>query len=59
MVLQLLTKQCGVWQSVHIDDIYPEDSSMPKIQELQKRTLSEIFISHEKKTTSTTAIGRY
>ena len=58
-ILQLLTIQCGVWQSVHIDDIYPEDSRMPKIQDLQKRTLSEIFISHAKKTIPMPEIERY
>ncbi|KAH3728508.1 hypothetical protein DPMN_054465, partial [Dreissena polymorpha] len=36
--------QCGVWHSVHIDDLYPEDSRLPSINEIQNKALSELFL---------------
>ncbi|XP_052242489.1 E3 ubiquitin-protein ligase rnf213-alpha-like [Dreissena polymorpha] len=35
--------QCGMWHSVHIDDLYAEDSCFPCIGDIQGKTLSELF----------------
>ncbi|WAR07285.1 R213A-like protein [Mya arenaria] len=37
--------QCGRWHSVHIDDLWPENTQMPDIQDLQGKTVSGIFHS--------------
>ncbi|XP_052808702.1 E3 ubiquitin-protein ligase rnf213-alpha-like isoform X1 [Mya arenaria] len=37
--------QCGRWHSVHIDDLCPESTQMPDIQDLQGKTVSGIFHS--------------
>jgi len=51
-LLQILLNhfQCGIWHSVHIDDLHP-DSNMLEIQELRGRTIGDIFISIVKKHT--------
>ncbi|XP_052808680.1 E3 ubiquitin-protein ligase rnf213-alpha-like isoform X1 [Mya arenaria] len=35
--------QCGRWHSAHIDDLCPESTQMPDIQDLQGKTVSSIF----------------
>ncbi|KAH3735719.1 hypothetical protein DPMN_042254 [Dreissena polymorpha] len=35
--------QCGEWHSVHIDDLYPEDTTLPRINEIQDKAVSELF----------------
>ncbi|XP_052808603.1 E3 ubiquitin-protein ligase rnf213-alpha-like isoform X2 [Mya arenaria] len=37
--------QCGRWHSAHIDDLCPESTQMPDIQDLQGKTVSGIFHS--------------
>ncbi|WAR07210.1 RN213-like protein, partial [Mya arenaria] len=37
--------QCGRWHSAHIDDLCPESTQMPDIQDLQGKTVSGIFYS--------------
>ncbi|XP_052243455.1 E3 ubiquitin-protein ligase RNF213-like [Dreissena polymorpha] len=35
--------QCGVWHSAHIDDLFVEDDSMPPINYLVNKRISDIF----------------
>ncbi|XP_052243691.1 E3 ubiquitin-protein ligase rnf213-alpha-like [Dreissena polymorpha] len=35
--------QCGEWHSVHIDDLYPEDTNLPSINQIQDKAVSELF----------------
>lgn len=35
--------QCGVWRSVHIDDLYTENMNMPSIQEMQGKSVAGLF----------------
>ncbi|XP_060597648.1 E3 ubiquitin-protein ligase rnf213-alpha-like, partial [Ruditapes philippinarum] len=35
--------QCGVWQSVHIDDLYTADMNMPKLRDMQDKSVAKIF----------------
>ncbi|WAR07278.1 R213A-like protein [Mya arenaria] len=40
---QQFTNRCGRWHSAHIDDLCPESTQMPDIQDLQGKTVSSIF----------------
>ncbi|XP_060586347.1 E3 ubiquitin-protein ligase rnf213-alpha-like [Ruditapes philippinarum] len=35
--------QCGVWQSVHIDDLYTADMNMPALRDMQDKSVAKIF----------------
>ncbi|WAR11571.1 R213A-like protein [Mya arenaria] len=35
--------QCGVWRSVHIDEIHSDEESTPHIRDLKGKALSEVF----------------
>ncbi|KAH3727158.1 hypothetical protein DPMN_053084, partial [Dreissena polymorpha] len=37
--------QCGVWHSVHVDDLYPEDTRLPCISDIEDKALSELFLN--------------
>ncbi|XP_053391305.1 E3 ubiquitin-protein ligase rnf213-alpha-like [Mercenaria mercenaria] len=45
--------QCGVWQSVHIDDLYPEDRNLPLLYEMQGRSVAQLLESAVKSSQAT------
>jgi len=40
-IISLSCFQCGIWHSVHVDDLHP-DSNMLEIQDLRGRTIGDI-----------------